>query len=153
MALRRQPRLQDTESPRCGVCTAVFRLDRRRHHCRSCGDVICAECWDHEVVDVLQWEWCRVCSRCFGDLEKDLQTCIEMGVDLNPGQADVTPASESEPEPELPPGGSTSGSETIGLPATSSWEMLTDDPESELEPEGAFRPKHDDFMLNMSILC
>jgi hypothetical protein len=62
VALRREPFLQDTESPRCGVCTAVFKLDRRRHHCRSCGDVVCIGCWVNSVVDVLQWEWCRICS-------------------------------------------------------------------------------------------
>jgi hypothetical protein len=75
---------------------------------------------------VMQWEWCRVCSRCFGDLERDLQACIERGVDLTPGQADVTPTSEPEPELSLP----------LPLPETSSWEMLEDEPEPEPEPEG-----------------
>ncbi|CAH0478575.1 unnamed protein product [Peronospora belbahrii] len=34
----------DTASTRCQVCHATFTLTRRRHHCRLCGHLVCANC-------------------------------------------------------------------------------------------------------------
>jgi hypothetical protein len=121
VALRRQPRLQDSESPRCAVCSSVFRLSTRRHHCRSCGECVCSDCWNAQVVDVLQWEWCRICSQCFSGLEQDLDSCREAGVDLTPGVAHSAPAPQIDDD-----------SEAAAPPSTDSWEMLED---SEMEPE------------------
>ncbi|CAI5736685.1 unnamed protein product [Peronospora destructor] len=34
----------DTASTRCQICLAAFTLTRRRHHCRLCGHLVCANC-------------------------------------------------------------------------------------------------------------
>lgn len=34
----------------CFNCKARFSAKRRRHHCRSCGEVFCASCWGTKVV-------------------------------------------------------------------------------------------------------
>ncbi|OWZ23429.1 hypothetical protein PHMEG_0001701 [Phytophthora megakarya] len=34
----------DTASPRCQICLTAFTLTRRRHHCRLCGHLVCANC-------------------------------------------------------------------------------------------------------------
>jgi len=31
-------------TPRCTFCNSLFTLTRRRHHCRSCGNCVCADC-------------------------------------------------------------------------------------------------------------
>jgi hypothetical protein len=67
-------------------------------------------------------------QRCFGDLEKDMYTCIQMGVDLAPGQqVDATPRPQPEPTTESCGG----AVPRIGLPRTGSWEVLG---EEDFEP-------------------
>ncbi|KAG2788909.1 hypothetical protein PC129_g681 [Phytophthora cactorum] len=34
----------DTASSRCQICLIAFTLTRRRHHCRLCGHLVCANC-------------------------------------------------------------------------------------------------------------
>ncbi|KAJ8561765.1 hypothetical protein ON010_g7914 [Phytophthora cinnamomi] len=34
----------DTASARCQICLSSFTLTRRRHHCRLCGHLVCANC-------------------------------------------------------------------------------------------------------------
>lgn len=34
----------DTASSRCQICLVSFTLTRRRHHCRLCGHLVCANC-------------------------------------------------------------------------------------------------------------
>uniref|UniRef100_K3X9G4 FYVE-type domain-containing protein n=1 Tax=Globisporangium ultimum (strain ATCC 200006 / CBS 805.95 / DAOM BR144) TaxID=431595 RepID=K3X9G4_GLOUD len=41
----------DHESPCCQVCFAMFtKLSRRRHHCRVCGDLVCGDCSQDQVM-------------------------------------------------------------------------------------------------------
>ena len=35
----------DVARPVCQCCAAVFGFTRRRHHCRTCGGVVCASCY------------------------------------------------------------------------------------------------------------
>ena len=35
----------DAAAPACTKCQQRFTFTRRRHHCRGCGNVFCAECW------------------------------------------------------------------------------------------------------------
>lgn len=47
----------DKEVCACNVCKTRFSLLRRRHHCRMCGHVVCAQCSHHPRGK-------RVCSAC-----------------------------------------------------------------------------------------
>lgn len=134
VAMRRQPRLQDSDSPRCAVCTSTFHLSARRHYCGSCGESVCIKCWNDCVVDVLQWEWVRICSRCFGDLAQDVQRCHEAGVDLTPGCK-----VHSIPE----------AADTLAPPTLDSWEILT---EPEPEPEAENPPVVADGTVRLTAL-
>ena len=89
VALRRMPRLQASEAPRCSSCSLLFRGAVKRHHCHSCGHIVCASCWSNAVVDCMQWEWCRICRDCFTDLKEQAGT-----------PAPAVGAAEPEPEPE-----------------------------------------------------
>jgi len=40
----------DSHSDRCDVCSDLFTMLRRRHHCRNCGDVVCDRCSRHSRV-------------------------------------------------------------------------------------------------------
>ncbi|GBG28186.1 Lateral signaling target protein 2-like [Hondaea fermentalgiana] len=59
----------DAEAQECACCSAPFSfLLRRRHHCRCCGEVVCAGC-SPNVAPVPQWGYqgpVRVCEKCFG---------------------------------------------------------------------------------------
>ena len=33
----------DQDSSTCSLCSTTFNLFRRRHHCRACGALVCAE--------------------------------------------------------------------------------------------------------------
>lgn len=69
-------------------------------------------------MDVLQWEWVRICKSCFGDLVHDVRRCREARVDLTPGCT-----AHSVPE----------GAGAVALPTFGSWEILTE-PEPEAPP-------------------
>jgi hypothetical protein len=56
---RDSPRWQpDSSTSTCALCSSVFTLLRRRHHCRTCGHIICSSCSSHTLVKH------RVCDRC-----------------------------------------------------------------------------------------
>ncbi|OQS01460.1 hypothetical protein ACHHYP_00734 [Achlya hypogyna] len=44
--------VQDAERHRCHVCTRNFHNFRRKHHCRVCGEVVCANCLLKKVADL-----------------------------------------------------------------------------------------------------
>jgi len=47
----------DKDAAACNICCARFSLLRRRHHCRMCGQVVCASCSSHPRGK-------RTCSAC-----------------------------------------------------------------------------------------
>ncbi|GLE02871.1 hypothetical protein PINS_up011735 [Pythium insidiosum] len=58
--------VRDRDRALCRACDAKFGLSRRRHHCRLCGEVCCAECcpkMDVALPDVGPTS-VRVCVRC-----------------------------------------------------------------------------------------
>ncbi|KDO19995.1 hypothetical protein SPRG_14575 [Saprolegnia parasitica CBS 223.65] len=55
----------DNQRKFCAVCLQSFHF-RRKHHCRSCGEVVCASCADHHTLEVpvlglLPVRLCNVC--------------------------------------------------------------------------------------------
>ena len=38
------------KSRRCQLCSADFSLIRRKHHCRNCGKILCADCSPYEIL-------------------------------------------------------------------------------------------------------
>eukprot|EP00298_Acanthocystis_sp_HF-20_P020853 c2629_g1_i1.p1 GENE.c2629_g1_i1~~c2629_g1_i1.p1 ORF type:complete len:148 (-),score=71.11 c2629_g1_i1:32-475(-) len=52
-------------SSECMLCSKPFSIFRRKHHCRSCGRLICNPCSSHlAMVEGLQLGPHRVCDEC-----------------------------------------------------------------------------------------
>ncbi|OQS04103.1 dihydroflavonol-4-reductase [Thraustotheca clavata] len=59
-----KPWAEDCEAPECAICGAQFSFLRRKHHCRECGRIICADCsMSRAVVEGLS-ERARLCDQC-----------------------------------------------------------------------------------------
>jgi len=57
--------IQDKHAEDCAVCSNAFgMLTRRRHHCRACGDVVCANCSKSARKLELYADLMRVCDCC-----------------------------------------------------------------------------------------
>ncbi|KAI5721953.1 hypothetical protein M8J76_001475 [Diaphorina citri] len=52
---------------RCMMCDSQFWLGRRKHHCRSCGKIFCADCSENVVALPCEqlYEPVRVCTKCY----------------------------------------------------------------------------------------
>lgn len=60
----------DSIASNCAACKREFNLTRRKHHCRSCGEIFCHPCSDFTLPLQLNNEAqlgkpVRVCSSCF----------------------------------------------------------------------------------------
>lgn len=57
----------DNDAPVCMACQKTqFTVLQRRHHCRACGNVVCAACSSHtHRVPGVSKRAVRVCDRCF----------------------------------------------------------------------------------------
>ena len=58
--------IPDDQAPNCMDCNAKFTFVNRRHHCRSCGDCICKNCFRMKIAipglgDAPQ----NVCTKCY----------------------------------------------------------------------------------------
>ncbi|RWS30297.1 Pleckstrin domain-containing family F member 2-like protein [Leptotrombidium deliense] len=62
----------DGEATKCMHCNkSEFGLLNRRHHCRSCGAVICGGCSKHKfLIPTQSSKPVRVCDTCYGNLSK-----------------------------------------------------------------------------------
>lgn len=59
----------DNEVSQCTLCSHEFTLLRRRHHCRSCGRVMCGKCGKEATVDELFGpKPQRLCTLCLTEL-------------------------------------------------------------------------------------
>jgi hypothetical protein len=57
----------DQDVIQCSCCNSQFTLFRRRHHCRACGQIFCADC-SKFTKDLNCWGYngpVRVCESCF----------------------------------------------------------------------------------------
>ena len=63
----------DSASPACSICRETFTFFFRRHHCRSCGDVVCEKDsrgkvpLDENARFNARGGWWRACGRCVGE--------------------------------------------------------------------------------------
>ncbi|ETV68183.1 hypothetical protein, variant [Aphanomyces astaci] len=51
----------------CNICMQQFHAFRRRHHCRTCGEVLCHSCSKHKKIRLLQLNYdlgVRICTFC-----------------------------------------------------------------------------------------
>lgn len=48
-ATRKEKWVGDHEAPQCQICEIPFSMFLRRHHCRSCGRVVCSSCSQHKI--------------------------------------------------------------------------------------------------------
>ncbi|CAL4122150.1 unnamed protein product [Meganyctiphanes norvegica] len=64
----------DHAADHCSGCNTQFWMGRRKHHCRNCGKIFCAECSDNNVPIPTEqlFHPVRVCSTCFFALGTDL---------------------------------------------------------------------------------
>ncbi len=42
--------VNDDERSACMACNAPFGVMRRRHHCRFCGEIFCADCCQQKLT-------------------------------------------------------------------------------------------------------
>ncbi len=55
----------------CQLCKAYFNLFRRKHHCRSCGKLICYGCSsNNEYVSGYGDTRVRVCEACYREIRR-----------------------------------------------------------------------------------
>lgn len=60
----------DSEAPCCMQCQVRFHFLKRRHHCRSCGQVLCSKCCGLKArIEYLDFTEARVCQPCFTILD------------------------------------------------------------------------------------
>ncbi|KAE9551496.1 hypothetical protein FO519_005290 [Halicephalobus sp. NKZ332] len=58
--------IPDSEAAECMCCHAsTFTVINRRHHCRSCGNVICGNCSTHKLLLPVNKHPVRVCDTCY----------------------------------------------------------------------------------------
>eukprot|EP00457_Paulinella_chromatophora_P000991 gb/GEZN01000993.1/.p1 GENE.gb/GEZN01000993.1/~~gb/GEZN01000993.1/.p1 ORF type:complete len:911 (+),score=192.10 gb/GEZN01000993.1/:308-3040(+) len=55
----------DDERPACNNCKSTWSMLRWRHHCRSCGEIVCGNCCKDGVYEICggkqQMTWCNMC--------------------------------------------------------------------------------------------
>ncbi|KAG8137962.1 hypothetical protein E2320_003910 [Naja naja] len=60
---------EDNEVQNCMACGRSFSVTIRRHHCRQCGNIFCAECSSKNALTPSSKKPVRVCDTCFNDLQ------------------------------------------------------------------------------------
>lgn len=54
----------DKDATNCKQCSKLFSVARRKHHCRNCGEIFCAECSDNKMPHPSSSKPVRVCDTC-----------------------------------------------------------------------------------------
>lgn len=72
--------IPDARVTMCMLCTCEFSVAWRRHHCRSCGRVVCSSCSDNKApLEYLRNKPARVCNECFQKLHTDFEEKVNTG--------------------------------------------------------------------------
>ncbi|CAG7722334.1 unnamed protein product [Allacma fusca] len=70
--------IQDSRVSMCQACATEFSMTFRRHHCRSCGKVVCRHCSANEApLQYLEYETGRVCDSCYEVILNDFEVNYE----------------------------------------------------------------------------
>lgn len=59
--------IEDSVAPNCLRCSAKFNFLRARHHCRICGNVICASCSSKRFMTSSSSPALRACNSCYDE--------------------------------------------------------------------------------------
>jgi len=93
--------IPDDEVVSCMLCFAPFTFTKRRHHCRSCGKVICAECSRKKLLLLnVDKSPVRVCDNCYNNLatskeeeaESANKTVLASPIEQKEGSAPPSPS-------------------------------------------------------------
>ena len=106
--------MPDEKCSSCSQCDAVFSWWKRKHHCRVCGRIFCADCSSKVLIRNDSPEPVRVCDGCYkAHLPESPAPELEDG-----GIGSRPPPVLEEPEPE--PDGGIAVAPPLGGPASSS---------------------------------
>eukprot|EP00732_Lithocolla_globosa_P002338 Lithocolla_globosa_v1_NODE_1510_length_2521_cov_10.159773.p1 type:complete len:669 gc:universal NODE_1510_length_2521_cov_10.159773:510-2516(+) len=123
--------IQDSDAKVCMDCNTPFSLLRRRHHCRHCGRVLCADCSPKRDLPG-KGELVRICDTCLENINSIMEN--NHGSDSEDEKDfDFTPASP----PPLPPSPSPSPSiSSVPSSISSTPSPLSTSPPSSLPQQG-----------------
>ncbi|EDV34820.2 uncharacterized protein Dana_GF19035, isoform B [Drosophila ananassae] len=74
---------------RCSSCQTEFWLGRRRHHCRSCGEIFCADCseyWAPLPYEKL-FNPVRLCGSCYATVTTNVHENVAVPLELSINEA------------------------------------------------------------------
>ncbi|KAI9321425.1 hypothetical protein BX666DRAFT_975714 [Dichotomocladium elegans] len=102
--------MPDEQCRECYKCRKPFKLLRRRHHCRICGQIFCGTCASHTISGKLykQKGEVRVCNFCYWEHHLGSDDCAndaesEYGMLEDQSQQQDKPIIPSQPPPSAPP--------------------------------------------------
>jgi len=76
--------MPNEQSDQCIMCEKAFNVFRRKHHCRSCGALVCSKCSpDKHYVHGYKDQKVRICLRCAEVREKRQKELKDRGVFLS----------------------------------------------------------------------
>ena len=88
----------DSSAKNCTLCKAEFTITRRRHHCRSCGRLACANCSTHKLIlPNIDKSQQRVCDKCYEEFKKFHEGATASGGDSGGGDSAASPSAYEEP--------------------------------------------------------
>ena len=81
--------ISDETVSHCQLCSIEFGFSKRRHHCRSCGKIFCADCseykqqvWEKKTGAPQLTGEVRVCRSCFVQLAFKEENCKQVNFDV-----------------------------------------------------------------------
>ncbi|XP_005101422.1 FYVE, RhoGEF and PH domain-containing protein 1 [Aplysia californica] len=92
--------IPDDAATMCMLCELSFNMVRRRHHCRSCGKLICKSCCKKAPLEYRQGKIERVCLTCYDIIvnKRGMSDSTDStGGDLSPKKKGVLQVKASEP--------------------------------------------------------
>ncbi|XP_045469511.1 myotubularin-related protein 4 isoform X2 [Harmonia axyridis] len=78
---------------RCTNCNIKFWIGKRKHHCRKCGNIFCADCSENStpLPSEQLYDPVRVCTGCYNKLQRD---CTDMPSQCKQGSCAQTTSNQ-----------------------------------------------------------